>query len=155
MAYCSIDKVVGLEVMRFPGGFSDGATSPQVILATKPTATQVGNFINTISAEIDSAILRGGYQIPVTGTDYVSGCNAMGAAWMVEMAINVSGNAEQMKVADSKFQAYQTMLQSIEKNPRLAGAIPALGTQNNIATSDGVVNYQNSNAPFKVSERDW
>lgn len=123
--------------------------------ATVPSYTQILSYINSISDEIDATILRAGYQVPVTTNNYTLNCNAMGAAWMVEIAINVSGNPEIMKVAEQRMLSYQKMLKNIQDNPRLSGAFPAQGTQNNLASSDGVTNWVNPNAEFQTNSRNW
>jgi hypothetical protein len=156
MAYCSVSQVEGIQRIRFPGGFHDApvspATTPEI---TNPTLTDVNGFISTIASEIDEIIRVKGYQTPVIATDFVKGLNAMGAAWLVEISLNVSGNADQMKRAKDLSDAYQRGLTRIENKPRITGAIPATGQQNNLVTSDGMTGYKNINAEFKISEKNW
>ena len=150
MPYCVASDVEGIEAGRLQGtSYADGTTP------TIPSLTQVNNYIAAIYEEINQTIIRAGYQIPLTANDYLKQCNAMGAAWMVEVAMGISGTAESMKTIETRERAYKSMLSSIEKNPRMTGALPGMGTQNNITTSNGVANYKNPNAAFKIDERNW
>lgn len=156
MAYCTVAQVEGLQRIRFPNGFKDYSAGPPVVDATNPTLADVNGFIDQIASKIDSIIRVKGYQTPITATDYVKSVNAMGAAWMVEISLNVSGNADQMKRADQLYKNYQDELKCIDNNPRLTGAVPALAGQTNIATSDGVTNWINTeDRSFRLNEKNW
>ena len=60
-------------------------------VATKPTATQVGEYINSIAAEIDNVLSSQGYAIPVTSpanfVTHLKQLNAYGAAALAEYAM--------------------------------------------------------------------
>ena len=80
MSYCTITHVQGLNPQR--GAY--GAT-------TKPTSTEVNEFISQISNEIDSILLARGLTVPVTTPIEFVGAlelgNAQGAAALAEMAM--------------------------------------------------------------------
>ena len=158
MAYCAVsdvqDILAGRKIV-----FRDPPISPATTpVATVPSLTQVTNYIANITDEINETITRQGYQAPITANAYLLLTTAMGAGYLVEMALAVDGKPETMAILTHRQKEYKDRLASIEKNPRLIGAIPGEGTQNNYITSDGVANYtQNSNAdtPFQRDSRNW
>lgn len=147
MAYCTVSEVQALEAGR-QLVFSD---SP----ATRPTLTQVNSFIAQIASEIDQTILRQGYKVPLTTNAYLTMCNSMGAAMLVELALCVDGNIEASNPYKFRKEEYQLMLKSIEENPRLAGAESFDGGGNVYDKSDGTSAYINTNAQWKIAERQW
>lgn len=150
MAYCALSDVEAIEAGRLQG-------KTYTTMAGYPSASQVTGFMAVIYDEINETILRSGFQVPITTNDYLKNCNAMGTAWLVEVALNTSGTVEAMNVVNNREKSYRNMLDNIMRNPRLAGALPTLGTQNNIATSDKVTNYNNldSNVKFHINGKDW
>ena len=158
MAYCTKSDVEALEAGR-KIVFYDAPVSPATTpVATIPTATQVGTFINMIYDEINAAILEAGYQIPTTTNNYLLMTNALGAAWLVELAFNTSASTEGSKTTNDRQSAYQSRLAAIKANPRgLAGAVPGDAGVNNLAVSDGTTCFvnQDPNIKYHANGRDW
>lgn len=154
--YCSITDVEALEAGRRIV-FSDGSAGPPVVAATVPTATQVNAWITAVNDEINETILRAGYQIPITGNVFLKQCNAMGAAYYVELALTTKGDSDSTGNRDHRQKEYQRMLADLIRDPRVAGAVSASGSQRTYATGDGVSNFTNDdpNISFHANEKDW
>ena len=133
MAYCVQTDVESMLVGRLQGA-TFGTTS-------KPTATQVTAWISQISDEIDNTIRRAGWQVPDTTNGYLTTTNSMGVAYLIEYALNV--DADGATAVKNKMDAYQNRLKDIFNDPRMAGAVPAQGKQNNLCSSDMVTGYVN------------
>ena len=157
MSYCTATDVQNAMAGRRIV-FADSSAGPPATVGTIPSLTQVSNYIDQVASEIDQAIERGGFQPPTVTNLYLTMCNAMGAAYLAEMDMQITGTSEGMSVVKMRGDEYQRRLQNIEANPRIAGAIPAEGSPNAQFVSDGTSNYTknwNTNTPFHRDYRDW
>lgn len=109
MAYCDINHVQAHNAGR--GVYTS---------STKPTASQVGQFINEAASEIDMALVDGGYALPVPASAssaqvYLQKINAMGALCSVEASAQISHNE------DSFCSTFKSALKQIAKGAKLPG----------------------------------
>lgn len=88
--------------------------------STKPTASQVAQFIVEAAAEIDVALVEGGYVVPIPASAsqafaYLQKVNAMGALCSVESTAQVSHNE------DTFCSTFKSALRALAKGQRLPG----------------------------------
>ena len=160
--YCAVADVEALEAGRqlvFADYVAPDPGPPVVAgtAATRPSLTQVTEWITEVSAQIDETILRSGYQVPITGNIFLKQCAAMGVAYYVELALTTKGDADSSGNRQHRYTEFMRMLDNLKKDPRIAGAVSANGQQNAYATSDGVKHFtnQNPNVSFHINEKDW
>lgn len=110
MAYCTIDDVQALNTLR--GDYS---------ASTRPTSTQVEEFIDQIYNTVNSVLQARGIAIPITVPASFVGAlklaNAQGAAALAEMAMfpEAAGTPGGSPHGQRLWKMYQAFLKWIEK----------------------------------------